>query len=140
MTLSFPPAPAETAFAGDLDDRRRHARGSAFDRIASGSVDPDSWSPQVAVVPFAPGAAVVALAGAFDRAGVEVLRGVSDDLDRLAATELVIDMTRVTECDQTAARVVARWRIRRLAAGASVELHGAPPAVRAELGQHPTPF
>lgn len=139
--MAVPVSPsADVPLDADLGDRRRDARRTALDRFALTAVDPDSWTPQVEVVPFAPGAVVVALGGAFDRAGAEVLRRVGDDLDRTAAAELVVDMTRMTGCDDAVARIVARWRIRRLAAGSRVELHGAPPAVRAELGQHPTPF
>lgn len=117
--------------------RRRQARAAALDRLAA---RPDATSPAVVVEPFGPGAAVVALGGAFDRTSLPALRGVGEELDRHAGAELVIDLSRTTDCDGAVARLVARWRIRRLAEGAVVELHGAPAAVRAELGHHATPF
>lgn len=143
MSLSVvPTTPTASPTTGPVDvlpttGSRREARAVALERL-SGRGEPAS--PAVVVEPFGPGAAVVALGGAFDRTALEVLRGVGEELDRRAGAELVIDLSRTTHCDDAVARVVARWRIRRLAEGAVVELHGAPPALRAELGHHATPF
>jgi ABC-type transporter Mla MlaB component len=133
--------PADSVFLdGGLDERRRRAHRSALDRLGVGWSDAGPDAPRAEVVPFGPGAAVVALAGAFDRAAAPMLRELTEQVERLARAELVVDMSRTTACDGAAARVVARWRIRRVAAAAAVELHGAPPALRAELGQHATLF
>lgn len=128
------------ALDGDLDERRRRARSSALDRLGTGWSGTGPDAARAEIVPFGPGSAVVALAGAFDRGAAAMLRELTEQVERLARGELVVDMTRTTACDGATARVVARWRIRRVAAGAAVELHGAPAAVRAELGQHATPF
>ncbi len=128
------------ALDGGFDERRRRARSNALDRLGSAWSDAGADAPRAEIVPFGPGAAVVALAGAFDRAATPMLRELTEQVERLAPAELVVDMTRTTVCDGPAARVVARWRIRRVAAGAAVELHGTPTAVRAELGQHATLF
>lgn len=73
----------------------------------------------IALRGYGPGCLAIALAGAFDRAGVESVRAVLHDLDQHAALELVVDLSALTTCDPGLARVLAQLRIHRLTRGAT---------------------
>lgn len=79
----------------------------------------------------------LALGGAFEHRGVQRLRTLVRDLDRLATVELVIELSLLARCDRALARVLGRLRVRRLVAGTRVELHHCPPELTAELGHTP---
>ena len=129
--------------AGDLDQRRRRAVVAAIERASrtAGGVwsagDPGSWGPSVGLCRYGPGCVVLALAGCSDRAGLESLRALTAEVDRAADTELVIDLSRLQQCEPALARVLGRLRVRRLNAGARVELRSAPRELTAELREHP---
>lgn len=134
-TLAVP----EVDMVGDRDERRRRAVSEATTEALT-RLEPSesgSWRPAIAARRYGPGCLVLALAGSFDRAGIEALRAMRPDLQRLARTELVLELAHLSECPPPLARMLAHVRVAALTAGARVELHRPPDALRAELGHTP---
>ena len=135
-TIISPQNVPEVDVVGGPAERRRHAVDEAVaeTRSSRGPSDPDSREPAIAMRSYGQGCLALALAGSFDRAGVERLRALLPTLDRLAVDELVVDLSMLTGCDSALARVLGQLRIRRLTAGAQVELRSSPEALVLELG------
>ena len=125
--------------AGDLSQRRRAAVKVARDEAirAQAGIDPDSSQPALGTCTYGPGCLSLALAGRFDRTGLERLQALGRRLKHLAHTELVIDCSALTSCEPALARALARLRIQCLTAGAIVELYEPPEALANELGTRP---
>jgi hypothetical protein len=69
---------------------------------------------------------------------VRTLRSLRARLAREAWAELVVDLSALDgDCGPALVRVLGQLRMQRLTAGARVEVHGAPPALAAELGARP---
>ena len=129
------PAP-EVELAADLSERRRRALEEAITEATSARVsDPDSWEPGIALRCYGGGCLALALAGTFDCAGTERVRALGRDLDRLATTELAIDLSRLVSCDPPLTRALVGLRSQRLVAGVRVELHSADRAGRRARNQ-----
>jgi hypothetical protein len=135
-TAAAPPlAVPEVDLAAGLSERRRRALAEAVTEATAARVsDPDSWEPAIALRRYGRGCLAVALAGTFDRAGTERVRALGRDLARLATTELVMDLSRLTACDAPLIRALLGLRMQHLVAGVRVELRGPPAALVAELG------
>ncbi len=134
-----PPGVVEVDVVGDLAERRRHAISEAVAEACSAHTpsDPDSGVPAIAMRTYGPGCLALALAGTFDRAGIERLRTLAPTVDGLVRVELVVDLSRLTSCRPALARALAQLRIRCLTAGAHVELRSPPAALAVELGHAP---
>lgn len=132
---------AEAGVVGTIAHRRQVALSEAADdaRKQVGLCDPDSWRPATAARAYGPGCLALALAGTVDQAGVEHLRALRPEVDRLAGNELALELSGLTECGPSLVQVLAGLRIARLAAGARVELHTPPAELTAVLGQDPVP-
>lgn len=125
-------APADEFIAGPAR-RRRDAIASTRAELATAS----SSQPAIATRSYGDGQLAVSLAGTFDRAAVERLRGTLRDLGRVASDELVIDMSGLASCNSVLARFLAQLRVQRLIAGTRVELHDIPPELATALGHSP---
>jgi hypothetical protein len=99
--------------------------------------EPDAWLPGLATCRYHRGCLVVALAGAFDRAGVEQLRALRGEITRHADTELILELGALTTCSPGLARLLGQLRIAALTRGARVQLRDAPEVLRAKLGPEP---
>lgn len=119
---------------GDLSQRRRRALRDAVSELALRS---DSREAATATRVYGEGCLVLVLGGVFDRAALQRLRDLTGELHRLAAVELVIDLSRLRNCPPRLVRAVARIRVKRLVHGARVELHNPPPEIAADLGDTP---
>jgi ABC-type transporter Mla MlaB component len=116
--------------------RRRHdAVASARFELAASEVS--AHEPAVATRGYGDGQLAVCLAGEFDRAAVERLRGTLRDLGRLASTELVIDLSGLASCNSALARFLAELRVKHLIAGTRVELHAVPAELATAMGHSP---
>lgn len=124
----------EVSVAG-LVQRRRDALAAARAELAAAAAP--AGEPAVAIRGYGDGQLAVALAGTFERAAIEALRGRLRDLGRVASDELVIDLSGLASCHSTLARFLAELRVKRLIAGARVELHGVPPELSVALGHSP---
>lgn len=147
MSLTRSPATPVVDFfptldsGGDLDERRRQALAAALTEAtgAATAADPDSWAPSIRGHRYGEGCLALALAGTFDRVGVERVHALALELDVLAAVELSVDLSELRDCTPALARALGRLRIRRLTAGARVELYSPPRELAAEMGQLPLP-
>jgi hypothetical protein len=114
--------------------RRRQARVAAVRR---GQEHPEV-SAGVGVCRYDDGCVALAVVGAGGPAQVRTLRSLRARLAREAWEELVVDLTALDgDCGPALVRVLGQLRMQRLTAGARVEVHGAPPALAAELGARP---
>lgn len=123
----------------DVNQRRRDGVAAAREQAGrmSRGLDPDPWDPGLGTCEFGPGRIALALAGDFDRVGLERLAVLCRELPRLASAELVIDCRALSSCGPALARALARLRIQCLTAGAIVELHHPPELLAADLGPRP---
>jgi hypothetical protein len=84
------------------------------------------------------GCVALAIVGTGGPGQVRTLRSLRGRLAREAWAELVLDLSGLHgDCGPALVRVLGQLRVHRLTAGARVEVHGAPPALRAELGARP---
>ncbi len=119
---------------GSADQRRRHARAAAI-RYAG---EHPEVSAGVGLCRYDDGCLALAAVGAGGPAQVRALRSLRARLAREAWTELVVDLSGLEgDCGPALVRVLGQLRVQRLTAGARVEVHGAPPALAAELGACP---
>jgi anti-anti-sigma regulatory factor len=126
---------APDQFVAGPSQRRREAIATTRAELAAAAV-PTS-QPAIATRSYGDGQLSVSLAGTFDRAAVERLRGTLRDLGRVASDELVIDMAGLASCNSSLARFLAQLRVQRLIAGTRVELHDVPPELATALGHSP---
>jgi hypothetical protein len=119
---------------GSADQRRRHARVAAI-RYAG---EHPEVSAGVGLCRYDDGCLALAAVGAGGPAQVRALRSLRARLAREAWAELVVDLSGLEgDCGPALVRVLGQLRVQRLTAGARVEVHGAPPALAAELGACP---
>ncbi|HEY2193569.1 MAG TPA: hypothetical protein VGH76_14930 [Actinomycetospora sp.] len=124
----------EPASRGTTDQRRRQARVAAVRR---GREHPEV-SAGVGLCRYDDGCVALAVAGAGGPAQVRALRSLRARLAREAWAEFVVDLSGLDgDCGPALVRVLGQLRVQRLSAGARVEVHGAPPALTAELGARP---
>ncbi|MCD2196611.1 hypothetical protein LQ327_24875 [Actinomycetospora endophytica] len=121
----------EPAAVATADQRRRQAR-----------TDANRWAREtdagVGLCAHDDGCVAVAVVGTGGPAQVRTLRSMRDRLAREAWAELVVDLSGLDgDCGPALVRVLGQLRVHRLTAGARVEVHGAPPALTAELGARP---
>jgi hypothetical protein len=125
---------AEPVSRGTTDQRRRQARVAAVRR---GQEHPEV-SAGVGLCRYDDGCVALAAVGAGGPAQVRALRSLRARLAREAWAELVIDLSGLAgDCGPALVRVLGQLRVQRLSSGARVEVHGAPPALTAELGARP---
>jgi hypothetical protein len=140
LTASITPAPTAEPIAvdpytsGSPDQRRRHARLAAV-RRADDHLDAAAG---VGLCRYDDGCVALGVVGPGGPAQVRTLRSLRARLAREAWAELVVDLSGLDgDCGPALVRVLGQLRVQRLSAGARVEVHGAPPALTAELGAHP---
>lgn len=121
--------------SAELAQRRRDAVAEARAELATADVS--GSEPAIATRGYGPGHLVIALAGTFDRAAVERLRGTLRDLGRVASSELVVELSGLASCNSALARFLAQLRVQRLINGTRVELHSAPTELRTVMGHSP---
>ena len=125
---------AEPAPGAAGHPRRRQARVAAIRR---GQEHPEV-SAGVGLCRYDDGCVALAAVGRGGPAQVRTLRALRARLAREAWAELVIDLSAFEgDCGPALVRVLGQLRMQRLTAGARVEVHGAPPALAAELGASP---
>jgi hypothetical protein len=125
---------SEPASRGTADQRRQQARVAAVRR---GRERPEV-SGGVGLCRYDDGCVALAVVGVGGPAQVRTLRALRARLAREAWSELVIDLSGLEgDCGPALVRVLGQLRVQRLSAGARVEVHGAPPALTAELGARP---
>lgn len=116
------------------DQRRRRAR---LEAIARAGERPEV-SGGVGLCRYDDGCVALAAVGPGGPAQVRALRALRSRLAREAWAELVVDLSGLDgDCGPALVRVLGQLRVHRLTAGARVEVHGAPPALTAELGARP---
>jgi hypothetical protein len=127
-------APATEPEGTRPGQRRRQARIAAIRR---GQEHPEINS-GVGLCRYDDGCVALAAVGAGGPAQVRTLRSLRARLAREAWAELVVDLSALDgDCGPALVRVLGQLRMQRLTAGARVEVHGAPPALAAELGARP---
>ena len=115
--------------------RRRRALGEALLEI---STNPgDGRDPAIALRGYGEGCVALALGGVFDPPQQQRLQALSADLDRWASVELAVDLSQVVRCSTVLVRTLTALRMRRLVAGARVELHNPPRELVVDLGHVP---
>jgi hypothetical protein len=125
-------APVGPDPAASPDQRRRHARVDATRRARE---DADVG---VGLCRYDDGCVALAVVGTGGPAQVRMLRSLRARLAREAWAELALDVSGLDgDCGPALVRVLGQLRVHRLTAGARVEVHGAPPALTAELGACP---
>ncbi len=138
MTTSIRPAggvrPTAPSRRGTADQRRRQARVAAVRRARE---HPEAGA-GIGLCRYDDGCVALAAVGAGGPAQVRALRSLRAHLAREAWAELVVDLSALDgDCGPALVRVLGQLRVQRLSAGARVEVHGAPPALIAELGARP---
>ncbi len=124
----------ESTSLGTAAQRRRQARIAAARR---GRERPEI-SGGVGLCRYDDGCVALAAVGSSGPAQVRMLRSLRSRLARDAWAELVVDLSGLDgDCGPALVRVLGQLRVQRLTAGARVEVHGAPPALAAELGASP---
>jgi hypothetical protein len=143
MTLSLTPHddvpsprpaddPSGLAPAASPERRRREARADACRRAR------EDGDPGVGQCRYDDGCVALAVVGPGGPAQVRTLRSLRGRLAREAWAELVVDLSGLDgDCGPALVRVLGQLRVHRLTAGARVEVHGAPPALTAEIGTRP---
>ena len=112
----------------DLADRRRAARRRAVDHADEG----------VGLSRYDDGCLALAVVGDAGPTQVKALRALRPRLAQEAWAELTVELSALTgDCGPALVRVLGQLRVHRLAAGARVEVHGAPPEVVSYLGSSP---
>lgn len=126
---------AQVDTAEGLGARRRRALAEVLIEISSSPGG--GRAPVIALRSFGSGCVALALGGVFDPVARARVRALTDDLDRWATVELIVDLSQLLECPATLIRVLTGLRMRRLVAGARVELHSPPRELLADLGHAP---
>jgi anti-anti-sigma regulatory factor len=115
---------------GSVEQRRR----AALQAVASEASRTDAGrGPVIATRTFADGCIAVGLGGEFDRAAVQRLAEVLEQLRRVAVTELALDLGAVTRHHDRLHRVLGHARIRCLVEGVRCELHRLPHEIEQAL-------
>jgi hypothetical protein len=118
--------------AASPEQRRREARVDACRRAR------EHGDPGVGQCRYDDGCVALAVVGTGGPAQVRTLRSLRARLAREAWAELVVDLSGLDgDCGPALVRVLGQLRVHRLSAGARVEVHGAPPALTAEIGTRP---
>ena len=125
--MAAPLFPADDG-VGDLATRRRDARRRAVAYVDEG----------VGLSRYDDGCLALAVVGDAGPEQVKALRALRSRLAQEAWAELTVELSALTgDCGPALVRVLGQLRVHRLAAGARVEVHGAPPAVVSHLGASP---
>jgi hypothetical protein len=135
MTMSLSPTddhdPSGLVPAVTAEQRRHEARLDATRRAREDE-------PGVGLCRYDDGCVALAVVGTGGPTQVRALRSLRGRLAREAWAELVVDLSGLDgDCGPALVRVLGQLRVHRLTAGARVEVHGAPPALTAELGARP---
>lgn len=103
---------------------RRWARSPCEDRVSPAGIG---------LCRYGRGSVALALAGPMGPPGLARVRELMPTIERAGRTEVVIDLSGLTDCSPGLVRLLGRLRIRRLIDQASVEVRGAPLGVEHEL-------